>query len=115
MKIKDYDLLPCPFCNSNEDMEITTLEINPKKEVNKAGVRRKQIQLRQVVKCYSCGVQGPTASPKLDCDAELLTQANIDECEGLVVLLWNTRTPINQKAFELVNQLIVSTINSIKE
>ena len=64
----DLKLLPCPFCNTNQDNE--DLEIVYSKESNTGA---------NVVKCWGCGAIGPYGASN----------------KNLAIQMWNKRSPKN--------------------
>lgn len=109
--LETYHLLHCPFCGQNNDLGFEEFRRQDHRTVNKNGVTHKRINIEHHVQCSSCGAAGGSC---YSCpDAEILTEMMVADSKQAAALLWNARAPISDKAFELVNKLIISAINGI--
>lgn len=114
IKDTNLDFLPCPFCGENDNfggLYIKVVSKIDKAEFRKDGRIKKRIDITHCVWCGGCGSQGGTSFSDL-LDEDFLTEKHISDSIELAVLIWNTRHPINKKAYLLVNKLITTAIES---
>ena len=115
IKDTNLDFLPCPFCGENDNsggLYIKVVSKTDKAKFKKNGIIHKRINISHCVWCGGCGANGGSSfSEPLDDD--FLTEKHISDSIELAVLIWNTRHPINKKAYLLVNKLITTAIELI--
>ncbi len=105
-----YKLVPCPFCGTDENLEIVETDRLDEVKRNKRNRVYKQISIRHRIECWGCGARaGESYLNNLD-GRNILSPANVSDSEIMAVLMWNTRTPINEKAYELVNEVITQIL-----
>jgi len=113
------DLLPCPFCDPADSAEsppwFRELRRVDRAEFNKNGKRRKRVDIAHLVECGYCGAQGPSACDPLWSDDMLLTEAMVESSKAAAAFAWNSRAPINTKAYELVSSLITEALGKLSK
>lgn len=116
--VKKLNLLPCPFCNSDQ-LYIGIGERNrvDVQKTDRLGRVRQHAGITHFVSCTNCGAESGHSfnQHRLDFENARVTDSHIFSSIQEAVAMWNMRGPINEKAFDLVNALIVSAIESIEK
>lgn len=106
------ELLPCPFCGSN-NLEIVEGKRVDKRKMDSAGRVRKRAEISHFVDCNYCGATSGDSFKCMDTDEEAVTAAMEMQSKKAAVLLWNARSPINENAFKLINDLITEAYKKL--
>lgn len=105
-------LLPCPFCGTELTARggpaIRELDRVDRLTLNRAGRPKQRVNITHRVCCDGCGAEGPESLTAMDWHDELvLTDEMVERSAAAGAFAWNTRQPINDRAYDLVNRLIV--------
>jgi hypothetical protein len=110
---KAEDLLPCPFCGTTELLSVEEISRTDRATFNKNGVRRKRADISHRVVCYECGATGRSSIYFLE-QIEL-REIDITDSFDTAKLYWNTRAPISNRVFSLINKMIADAFKIVDE